>query len=67
MLGRVINYSEIFGQSPQPAGEYLTGISRETLLKTAVYLLGFRGVQPYREVLSNIFGPHNREFVRALV
>ncbi|MCB2380332.1 hypothetical protein LGH70_22260, partial [Hymenobacter sp. BT635] len=25
------------------------------------------GVQPYREVLSNIFGPHNREFVRALV
>lgn len=67
MIGRIVNYGEIFAQAPQPAGDYLTGINRGTLLKTAVYLLGFRGVQPYREVLSNIFGPHNRGFVSALV
>lgn len=67
MIGRIVNYAEIFGQAPQPAGDYLAGISRETLLKTAIYLLGFRGAQPYREILSSVFGSHNQGFIRALV
>lgn len=63
MIGRVINYEEIFGQAHLPAHTYLAGISREMLLKSAVFLLGFRGPQPYWELLGKLFGKHNKSFV----
>ena len=67
MIGRVINYEEIFGQVHQPPSSYLVGISREMLLKSAVFLLDFRGPRPYWELLSNLFGTHNKSFVDDLV
>ena len=62
MLVRVVNYEEIFGGQPLPVEKYLEGISRQMLLTTAVYLLGFRGVKPYAQMLPRLFGSHNQEF-----
>lgn len=66
-LARVVEYTEIFDDSPRPVAEYLSGLSREMRLTTAVYLLGFRGFKPYQEILPRLFGAHNQAYANSIV
>lgn len=61
---RLIEYSDLFNEPAQDISTYLSGIDRETLLRTATHFLArfSSGESNYKDDLYQIFGPYNYEY-----